>query len=51
MHPDQTASLTHVSLAFSLWDIGKQCKTRSDAKNAASDQVLHCSGTEVSFQI
>ena len=26
-----------------LWDIGKQCIPRSDtAKNAASDQGLHC---------
>ena len=39
-------------LASFLWDIDKQCKTRSDAaKHAASDQVLHCLLTDVSFKI
>ena len=41
-------SLTHISLAYFLWDMGKQCKTRSDA---ASEQVSHCLQTEVSFKI
>ena len=41
--------LTHISLASFLWDIGKQCKTRSDA--AASDQILHCLLTDVPFRI
>ena len=27
---NQTKVLTHISLASFLWDIGKQCKTRSD---------------------
>ena len=47
----QKSKLTHISLASFLWDIGKQCKTRSDAQNAAPDQVLHCLLTEVSFKI
>ena len=38
-------TLTHISLASYLWDIGKQCKTRSDAAD------LHCLLTEVSFKI
>ena len=37
------------NIALFYWDIGKQCKTRSDA--AASDQVLHCLLTEDSFKI
>ena len=43
-------TLTHISLASFLWDIGKQCKTISDVKNSASDQVLHCRLIEVSFK-
>ena len=40
----QMRPLTHISLVSFLWDIGKQ-------QNAASDQVLHCLLTEVSFKI
>ena len=43
---DPKHSLTHKSLASFLWDICKQCKTRSDPRifpqNAVSDQFLHC---------
>ena len=47
-------NLTHISLGSFLWDIGKQCKTRSDAAKcgvSVSDQVLHFLQTEVSFKI
>ena len=43
--------LTHISIASSLLDISKLCKTRPDAQNAAPDQVLHCLLTEVTFKI
>ena len=35
-------ALTHLSLASHKRDIGKQCRPRSDAQNATSDQALHC---------
>ena len=35
-------SLTHVSLASILWDIGKQCRTREDAAECESNQALCC---------
>ena len=38
--------LTHISLASFLWDIGKQCKSRSDA----AKQVLHYLLTEAPFK-
>ena len=41
--------LTHKSLASHLWGIGKQCRPRSDAHYAASDQGLHCLLTEISI--
>ena len=47
--------LTHTSLASHFWDIGKQCRPRSDAadrgqtQNAASDQGLHCLLTGISI--
>ena len=43
--------LAHISLASFLWDIGKQYKTRSDAANTASDQVVHCLLTQVCLEI
>ena len=43
--------LTHISIAYFLWDISKQCSSRSDAANAASDQDLHCLLTECSVKI
>ena len=33
--------LTHLCLASHKRDMGKQCRPRSDAANAASDQNLH----------
>ena len=27
---------------YHVWDMGKQCKSRPDAANAASGQNLHC---------
>ena len=42
-------SLTQISLASFLWDIGKQCKTRSDAAKRGVGLVLHCLLTGVSF--
>ena len=50
-HASITTCPAHISLAFFLWDIDKRCKTRSDAANTASDQVLYCLLTEVSFKI
>ena len=44
-------NLTNISLASFLCDIGRKCKTRSDATNVASDQVLHCLLTEVYFKV
>ena len=44
-------SKSHISLVSFLWDIGKQCKTRSDASKAMSDQVHYCLLTEGSFRI
>ena len=38
--------LTHISLVSFLWDIGKQCRPRSDATSVASDQGLPCLLTE-----
>ena len=40
-NPDR---LTHINLVFSLWDIGKQCKPRSDIAWCGvhyTDQDLH----------
>ena len=34
-----------------LWDIGKQCRNRSDAAKTAPDQGLHCLLTECSIKI
>ena len=35
--------LTHISLASHFWDIGKQCRPRSDAKQRSIlTQGLHC---------
>ena len=48
---DVVFSLTYLSLVSILWDIGKQCKPRSDAAKAASDQVLNCMLTEVHFKL
>ena len=44
--------LTHISLGSFIWDISKQCRTRSDATfcGEASDQVLHCLLTENTFK-
>ena len=39
---NRITALTLISLASFLWDVGKQCKTRSDATNAASDQFIYC---------
>ena len=33
------STLSRLSIAYFLWDIDKQCRTRSDAM--ASDQALH----------
>ena len=43
-------NLTHLSLASFLWDIlANSAKPDQTPQNAASDQVLHCLPTEVSF--
>ena len=44
-------ALTHISLASFLWDIGQSAKPDQTPQNAASNQVLHCLLTEVSFKI
>ena len=43
-------TLTHISLASHFWDLGKQCRPRSDAADAASDQGLHCLLTGISIR-
>ena len=43
--------LTHINLAYFLWDICKQCRARSAAQNAASDQDLHYLLTGCSIKI
>ena len=40
-----------LSLAFFLWDIGKQCRPRSDTAKVVSNQGLHCLLTECSIKI
>ena len=42
--------LTHISLASLLWDLGKQCRPRSDAAERASYQGLHCLLTGISIR-
>ena len=42
--------LAHISLTSHFWDIGKQCRPRSDAQNAASDQGPHCLLTGIYFR-
>ena len=46
---DEDEYIADISLAYFLWDIGKQCKTTSDAAYS-SDQALHCLLTEVSIK-
>ena len=43
-------SLTHISLASLSTHIGKQCKTKSDAAERASDQGLHSLLTGISIK-
>ena len=49
--PYHVSYLTHISLAFFLWDIGKQCRPRPDAEYAASDQGPYCSLKDFSIKI
>ena len=41
------AQLTHISLESFLWDIGKQCKTRSDAAKRSLSFMTWIPGLEV----
>ena len=43
----EKAILTHISLASFLWDISKQCRSRSEAAECG----LHCLLTECSIKI
>ena len=38
-------------LGFGLWDMGKQCRPRSDTTNTASDQGIHCLFAEFCIKI
>ena len=39
-----------ISLASTLWDIGKRYRFSSDAQNEASDQVMNCLLTECTLK-
>ena len=43
--------LTHISLVFFLWGIGKGADPDQTLQNEASDQGLHCLLTEYSIKI
>ena len=46
---DMVGSLTHISLASHFWDIGKECRPRSDAAFCGL-QGLHCLLTGISIR-